>query len=62
MTSRFVKMPLIGGLSSGFLCAGLVPDKLRTRIVELQEVSRILRDLFSIGRKTRSRVRPGNVT
>jgi hypothetical protein len=47
MTSRFVKMPLIGGLSLGFLCAGLVPD---------------IRDLFSIGRKTRSRVRPGNVT
>jgi hypothetical protein len=51
MTSRFVKMPLIGGLSLGFLCAGLVPDKLRTRIVELQGVSQIYVICFPSGEK-----------
>jgi hypothetical protein len=51
MTSRFVKMPLIGGLSLGFLCAGLVPDKLRTRILELQEVSQMYVICFPSGEK-----------
>jgi hypothetical protein len=32
MTSRFVKMPLIGGLSLGFLCAGL-----RSSLIKLSQ-------------------------